>query len=212
MFNFIYFFLHIDRYLASAVQHYPVWIYGLLFLVIFIETGVIVFPFLPGDSLLFAVGTLAASGALNLWNAFFLLAIAAILGDSVNYWVGHHFRHRVLHYFVQKNFFLNVRHLRATEEFYHHHGNKTIILARFVPIIRTLAPFVAGVGQMRYLTFFVYNVLGGIAWTGLFIFGGYLFGNLPIVRDHLSLVIIGIIILSIVPFIIEGIKRLVHRK
>lgn len=197
------FFLHLDKYLSGWIGVYGVWVYVLLFIVIFIETGVVIMPFLPGDSLLFAAGTLAAlppAGAfkMNVFVLFGLLAVAAVVGDTVNYWIGHALGPRV---FNERVPFLKKEYLDRTHAFYEKYGNITIFLARFVPIIRTFAPFVAGIGRMSYGTFFSYNVLGGVVWTALFIFGGYFFGNIPIIRDNFSLVIVGIVGVSVLPMV-----------
>src|SRR5512135_1861566 len=170
-------FLHLDVHLSAIVTQYGVWTYGLLFVVIFIETGLVVTPFLPGDSLLFAAGTFAALGSLNIWLLFLLLAAAAVLGDTVNYWIGHYLGDRA--YQIK---WIRREYLDRTHQFFEKYGGKTIFLARFVPIIRTFAPFVAGVGSMTYPRFIAYNIIGGIAWIGLFVCGGYFFGNIPVVK------------------------------
>ena len=193
-------FLHLDEHLNVVIQNYGAWTYLLLFAIIFMETGLVVTPFLPGDSLLFAAGTFAALGSLHVGFLFLLLASAAILGDTVNYWIGHYIGPRAFSGDVR---FLKKAYLDRTHEFYERHGGKTIILARFVPIIRTFAPFVAGVGAMTYSRFIAYNVSGGIAWVAIFTFGGFFFGNLPVVKDNFSLVIIAIILISVLPGVIE---------
>jgi len=197
------FILHIDVHLATIVSQYGAWTYGILFLIIFCETGLVVTPFLPGDSLLFATGALAAVTDLNVVVLFVLLSIAAILGDAVNYWVGKTVGDKL---FDGRIRYLKREHLDRTHAFYEKYGGKTIVIARFVPIVRTFAPFVAGMGSMSYGKFAMYNIAGGIVWIGSLLFAGYLFGNLPIVRDNFGLVIIAIIILSILPAIIEIIR------
>ncbi len=193
-------FLHLDRYLSSAIQIYGAWTYLLLFLVIFMETGLVITPFLPGDSLIFAAGTFAGLGAMNVEVLYILLAAAAILGDTINYWIGHSIGPRA---FSGRVRFLKKEYLQRTHEFYEKYGGKTIILARFVPIIRTFAPFVAGVGEMTYWKFISYNVFGGLLWVALFVFGGYFFGNLSMVRENFTLVVLAIILISILPGIVE---------
>ncbi len=197
-------FLHLDKHLNSIIQTYGVWTYGLLFLVVFLETGVVVTPFLPGDSLLFAAGTFAALGSLRVELLFILLTTAAIIGDTVNYWIGHYIGPRAFSGDIR---YLKKEYLDRTHEFYEKHGGKTIILARFVPIIRTFAPFVAGVGAMTYGRFVTYNVVGGIVWVAIFTFGGYFFGNLPAVQENFTLVILAIIILSVLPAVYEVLKE-----
>lgn len=197
---FVDFFLHLDQHLAELIGRYGLWTYGILFLIVFCETGLVVTPFLPGDSLLFAAGTFAALGALHPLVLFVLLSIAAILGDTANYWIGARIGPRA---FSGKVRFLNQTHLRRTEAFYEKHGGKTIVIARFVPIIRTFAPFVAGIGTMAYPRFLAYNVAGAVVWVGLFVWGGYLFGNIPVVRQNFSLVIMAIIIVSVLPIAVE---------
>lgn len=193
-------FLHIDEHLNVLIQSYGGWTYGLLFLIIFMETGFVVTPFLPGDSLLFAAGTFASLGSLNVTLLFLLLTVAAIAGDSVNYWIGHRLGPPVF----QKNYrFLKQEHLIRTQAFYEKHGGKTIVLARFVPIVRTFAPFVAGVGSMAYGRFIFYNVFGAILWTGLFLFLGFFFGNIPLIRHNFELVIPAIILVSVLPMLVE---------
>lgn len=197
------FILHIDVHLATIVSQYGAWTYAILFLIIFCETGLVVTPFLPGDSLLFATGALAAATDLDVIVLFVLLTIAAILGDAVNYWVGKTIGERL---FDGRIRYLKREHLDRTHAFYEKYGGKTIVIARFVPIVRTFAPFVAGMGSMSYSKFAMYNVGGGILWIGSLLFAGYMFGNLPIVRDNFGLVIIAIIILSILPAIIEIVR------
>jgi membrane-associated protein len=197
------FMLHLDKYLDMIIRSFGLWTYGLLFVVIFVETGLVIMPFLPGDSLLFAAGALSALGSLNPYLLFLFLAIAAILGDTVNYWIGHYIGERA---FTMNSRLFKREHLERTQKFYEKHGGKTIFLARFVPIIRTFAPFVAGVGRMRYGYFISYNIIGGIVWTGLFIFAGYFFGNVPFVRQNFSLVVLVIILISVIPVVMELIK------
>jgi len=189
-------FLHIDRHLEELTRNYGAWTNALLFIVVFCETGLVVTPFLPGDSLLFTAGALASLGTLNVWALFLLLSVAAILGDTVNYWIGKKIGPRAFDGSVK---FLKQEHLRKTEAFYEKHGKKTIILARFVPIVRTFAPFVAGVGSMTYGTFIAYNVIGGVAWVAICVFSGYFFGNIPIVKKNFSLVVLAIIGISVLP-------------
>ena len=195
-------FLHLDQHLKILADQYGGWIYAILFLIVFCETGLVVTPFLPGDSLLFAAGALAAiaDSELNIHAIFLLLAVAAILGDTVNYAAGHYFGEKV---FSADARILKREYLNRTHQFFERHGGKTIVIARFVPIIRTFAPFVAGAGSMTYRHFLIYNVTGGIAWTASFLYGGYFFGNLPFVKQNFTLVILAIIILSILPGVIE---------
>jgi membrane-associated protein len=196
-------FLHLDKYLGEIIRNYGTWTYALLFLIIFMETGFVVTPFLPGDSLLFAAGTFAALGDLNIGSLIILLMVAAILGDTVNYWIGHYIGPRAFSGNIR---FLKKEYLERTHEFYEKHGGKTIILARFIPIIRTFAPFVAGVGAMTYLHFITYNVVGGIAWVLLFTLGGFFFGNIPAVQENFTLVILAIIFISVLPGVIEFLR------
>jgi membrane-associated protein len=198
---FIDYFLHLDRHLSVVIQMYGMWTYLLLFLIIFCETGLVVTPILPGDSLLFAAGTFAAAGALQVESLFILLSIAAVGGDTVNYWVGNIVGPKIFQ--QEKVRFMKKEYLDRTHEFYERHGGKTIIIARFVPIIRTFAPFVAGIGRMTYFRFLSYNVIGGVAWIALFIFGGYFFGNISIVKENFTFVILAIIFISILPGMIE---------
>jgi len=197
------FVLHLDEYLNVLIANYGSWTYGILFLVVFMETGLVVTPFLPGDSLLFAAGTFAALGSLNPVVLFALLASAAIIGDTVNYSIGAFIGPRAFSGNIR---FLKREHLDRTHEFYEKHGGKTIILARFIPIIRTFAPFVAGVGSMTYSHFILYNVMGGLSWVAIFVFGGFYFGNLPVVRNHFELVIVTIIAISLLPPVFEYFK------
>jgi membrane-associated protein len=197
-------FLHLDEHLSQVIQTYGMWTYLLLFLIIFMETGLVVTPFLPGDSLLFAAGAFAGLGDLNLALLFVLLSVAAILGDTVNYWIGHFIGPRA---FSGEIRFLKKEYMDRTHEFYERHGGKTIILARFVPIVRTFAPFVAGVGAMSYGKFITYNVVGGLLWVALFTFGGFFFGNLPFVQDNFTIVVLAIIFISVLPAVIEFFKE-----
>ena len=199
--------IHLDRYLGVFVQDYGAWIYLLLFLIVFAETGLVVTPFLPGDSLLFVAGTLAAAGGMDVVWLCAVLITAAILGDTVNYWVGDYLGPKVFHDPGAR--FLKKEYLDRTHRFYERHGGKTIIIARFVPIIRTFAPFVAGIGKMSYGKFLAYNVTGAILWVLSLTIAGYYFGNLPFVKKNLTLVIFGIIILSILPGVIEYLR---HRR
>lgn len=201
--SFVDFFLHIDKHLVEVIKDYGFWTYLLLFLIIFCETGLVVTPFLPGDSLLFAAGALAAvdtSGTLNVVLLFLLLATAAIVGDTVNYLIGAYLGPKV---FERNLPFLKKEYLDRTHQFYEKYGGKTIILARFVPIVRTFAPFVAGVGRMNYLRFITFNFVGGIAWVALFVFGGYLFGNFPLIKENFSIVTVVIILISLMPIAVE---------
>jgi membrane-associated protein len=197
-------FLHLDVHLNEFIIAYGTLTYLILFLVIFAETGLVITPFLPGDSLLFAAGTFAAIGSFDIWLLFILLSLAAILGDTINYWIGNYIGPKIFH---QDRRFIKKEYLKRTHDFYEKYGGKTIIIARFVPIIRTFAPFVAGIGAMTYSKFILYNVVGGIVWCGIFLFGGYFFGNLPFVKNNFSYMIIAIIILSIVPGIVEYLKH-----
>lgn len=197
-------FIHLDEHLNVIIQNYGPWTYGLLFLIIFMETGLVVTPFLPGDSLLFAAGTFAGLGSLNIFLLFILLSIAAIIGDTVNYWIGHFIGPRA---FSGEIRFLKKEYLDRTHEFYERHGGKTIILARFVPIVRTFAPFVAGIGAMSYGKFISYNVFGGLLWVSIFTFLGYFFGNLPFVQNNFSIVVLAIILVSVLPGVYEYLKE-----
>jgi membrane-associated protein len=197
------FFLHLDKHLAEIIANYGIWTNLILFLIVFAETGLVVTPFLPGDSLLFAAGTFAALGSLDPVLLILLLSAAAILGDTVNYWIGAYIGPRA---FSGELRWLRKEHLDRTHAFYEKHGGKTIILARFIPIIRTFAPFVAGVGTMTYSRFLVYNVVGGVVWVTLFVLAGYYFGNLPAVRQNFTYVILAIIVLSVMPIVLEFVK------
>lgn len=201
--QFIDFFIHLDTHLAEIISKYGTGTYVILFLIIFAETGLVVMPLLPGDSLLFAAGTFAALGDLNPWFLTGLLIVAAILGDTVNYWIGKRVGPRA---FTGDIRFLKREYLDRTRGFYARHGGKTIILARFIPIVRTFAPFVAGVGEMQYGRFLAYNVVGGVVWVTMFVWAGYLFGNIPAVKERFSLVILGIIAVSVLPIALELFK------
>ncbi|MDD3771965.1 MAG: DedA family protein [Weeksellaceae bacterium] len=201
------FILHIDAHLAEFIRDYGYWIYAILFLIIFIETGIVVMPFLPGDSLLFAAGMLAAQpNELNVGIVIVLLLIAAVSGDSLNYSIGKKFGMKVTKIKIFGKQFVQQEHIDKTHSFYEKYGSKTIVIARFVPIVRTLAPFVAGIGRMSYATFITYNVVGAILWVVGITLVGYFLGNVPIIKDNFSTVVIGIVLISILPIIIEIIK------
>lgn len=202
MFELLDYFLHLDEILPEITSTYGTWTYAILFLIIFLETGVVITPFLPGDSLLFAAGAVAAldNSGLNVVFLFILLTIAAILGDTANYWIGHTIGPRAFSGNVP---FLKKEYLERTHQFYEKYGGKAIVLARFVPIVRTFAPFVAGIGSMNYSRFIFYNVFGGVLWCAIFIFLGYYFGNLPFVKRNFELVIIVIILISLLPPVVE---------
>ena len=199
----ISFILHIDTHLGEIIAQYGTLSYAILFVIIFIETGLVFTPFLPGDSLLFAAGAFAALGSFNVVFLFFLLWAAAFLGDTANYWIGHFFGEKII---SNPRLPIKKEHIDKTQAFYDKHGGKTIFLARFIPIVRTFAPFVAGIGKMRYGHFIIYNILGGLVWVSAFIFAGYFFGNIPQVKDNFSLVVFAIIFLSLVPIILEFLK------
>jgi len=201
------FVLHLDTHLNGLIQTYGFWSYLILFVVIFCETGLVITPFLPGDSLLFAAGALAASGSLKIGWLFLILSAAAVLGDTVNYWIGKIVGPKV--FSKEKSKIFKKEYLDRTHRFYEKYGTETIILARFVPIVRTFAPFVAGIGRMSYGKFLSYNIIGGVVWVALFTFGGYFFGNIPFVKKNFSLVIIAIILISLLPIAFEVMK---HRK
>ncbi|MBM3309945.1 MAG: DedA family protein [Candidatus Aminicenantes bacterium] len=204
------FILHLDTHLQALIQQHGLWTYLFLWLVIFCETGLVVTPFLPGDSLLFAAGTFAASGSLNVVVLFVALTVAAIVGDTVNYWIGKVVGPKV--FTKEKSRVFKKEYLDRTHNFYEKYGAETIIIARFVPIIRTFAPFVAGIGRMSYGKFLSYNVLGGVGWVAIFVFGGYFFGNIPFVRKNFSLVVIAIILISLVPAVVEVLKHRQSRR
>ena len=193
-------FLHLDKYLGELVQTYGTWTYSILFAIIFLETGVVFTPFLPGDSLLFAAGALAARGALNAWLLFVLLSIAAILGDTANYAIGKYFGKLLIQ---RHSRWLKPEHLDRTHAFFEKYGGKTIIIARFVPIVRTFAPFVAGMGAMTYTKFIFYNIVGGVGWVGACLLAGVLFGAIPVVQKNFSLVVLGIVFISVLPIAFE---------
>ncbi len=204
-FNFIDLFLHLDVYLAQLVQAYGVWIYAILFAVIFCETGLVVTPFLPGDSLLFVAGMLSATGAMNVHFLVLLLFIAAVLGDAVNYTIGRYFGHKLFAKPDSKIF--RQEYLRKTHSFFEKYGGKTIIIARFIPIVRTFAPFVAGMAEMTYSKFFAYNVIGAAVWVCSLTYAGFLLGGISFIQKNLTVIILGIIFLSILPGIIEIAKH-----
>lgn len=196
-------FLHLDINLAQVIAQYGTFTYGLLFLIVFMETGIVVTPFLPGDSLLFAAGALSVTSTLNIWWLYILLLSAAILGDTVNYWIGHFVGPKI---FEKETKLIKKDYLIRTQKFYERYGGQAIVLARFIPIIRTFAPFVAGIAKMNYKYFITYNIVGGAVWVSLFLWTGYFFGNLPIVKANFHFVIIAIIFLSVTPIIYEWLK------
>ena len=203
--NFIGGIMHIDKYLTLIVQQYGILTYVILFLIIFVETGVVVMPFLPGDSMLFAAGALAGIGSMNIVTLLVVTYIAAVLGDTSNYHIGKKIGKKMLD--KEDVRFINKEYLKKAEKFYENHGSMTIVLARFIPIIRTFAPFVAGIGEMSYMKFISYNMIGGGIWVSLFLGGGYFFGNLSFVKEHFSYVLLAIIILSLLPGVIVYIKE-----
>jgi len=190
--------LHFDKYLPGILQQYGIWTYAILFLILFVESGVVLAPYLPGDSLLFVAGTLAGAGMLNIWVLLGSLIVACVVGDTLNYWIGYTFELKILEW---KYSIVKKEHLEETHEYFEKYGGFTIVIARFIPIIRTFAPFLAGVGRMRYSWFLGYNILGGVAWTTLILLIGYFVGNLPIVQQNFSLIVYGIIIVSLLAFI-----------
>jgi len=203
---FVEFILHIDKHLGEIIKNYGAFTYFILFLIIFAETGFVFTPFLPGDSLLFAAGVFASLGNLNILVLLGLLMLAAILGDTINYWIGHFFGEKIV---ANPKIPINQEHIEKTNRFFEKHGGKTIILARFVPIVRTFAPFVAGAGQMNYGKFISYNIIGGVAWVLIFTLAGFFFGNIPFVKKNFSVVIIVIILISLIPMMVEVVK---HKK
>jgi len=203
--SFLDILLHLDTHLTDLVNQYGVATYAILFLIVFAETGLVITPFLPGDSLLFAAGAIASLGSLNVWLIVVMLIIAAILGDTVNYWIGHFFGRKLVD--NPKITLINQEHIDKTEQFYKKYGAKTIILARFVPIVRTFAPFVAGVGSMHYSTFIMYNIIGGVLWVSMFTFLGYFFGNMEFIKENFHYAVFAIIGLSIIPMIYEYIQH-----
>ena len=196
--------LHLDRHLQTLVENYGVLVYLILFAIIYCETGLVVTPFLPGDSLLFVAGAVAAGGGLDVHALFAVLLAASFLGDNTNYWIGRFAGPRIFRRAGSKLF--DPKHLERTQAFYAKYGKKTIVIARFVPIVRTFAPFVAGMGRMAYPSFLPFSFAGGVLWIGLLVYAGYFFGNLPFVRNNLSLVIIGIVLISIMPGVIEYLR------
>ncbi|APC39029.1 DedA family protein [Clostridium estertheticum] len=203
--NFINVIMHIDKYLTLMVQQYGMLTYGVLFLIIFIETGLVITPFLPGDSMLFAAGALAGIGSMNIFTLLIITYLAAILGDTANYFIGKKIGKKILA--KEKVRFINKEYLIRAQEFYEKHGSMTIVIARFIPIIRTFAPFVAGIGKMNYSKFVPYNIVGGGLWVSLFLGGGYFFGNLSFVKTHFSYMLVAIIIISLLPGVIVFIKE-----
>ena len=198
LFNFL---LHFDKYLGTFITEYGILVYFILFFIIFMETGFVLTPFLPGDTLIFVAGVFAANNLLNVFVLFFILSLASIMGDTLNYWIGKIFGEKAFSRFIKQE------HMDRTKKFYEEHGTKTIILARFVPIVRTFAPFVAGIGKMKYTKFLKYNIIGGLAWVTIFLFGGYFFGTVPFVEENLTLIMIIIIIASLIPTFYQLIKE-----
>ena len=203
--QFIDLILHLDTHLNTIIAAYGILTYALLFLIIFLETGLVVTPFLPGDSLIFAVGAISAQGSLNVFVLFALLSLAAIIGNTVNYQIGAMVGPKI---FKKDRWFLKREYLQKTEHYFEKFGGKTIVITRFIPIIRTFAPFVAGIGKMNYRRFFLYNLFGGLLWVGSFVFGGYFFGNIPIVKENFGIVVIAIIVISLIPAVIEVMRHM----
>jgi membrane-associated protein len=207
--NLVDLFLHVDRHLAEFIAAYGPWVYGLLFLIVFAETGLVVTPFLPGDSLLFAAGALSATGAMDVRLVAFLLLVAAVLGDAVNYAIGRYLGPRIFREGARSELhqrLFNRRHLDRTHAFFERHGGKAVVLGRFVPIVRTFVPFVAGMGAMTYAKFALYNVTGALAWVGICVGAGYAFGNVPVVKNNFTLVVLGIVAVSLIPFAVETLR------
>ncbi len=204
------FVLHIDVHLQAMCATYGTWVYGILYLIVFCETGLVVTPFLPGDSLLFAVGSLVALDALDAKLVAPLLVLAALTGDNVNYWVGRYLGPRVFH--KESSRLLNREYLERTHQFYDKHGKKTVVIARFLPIIRTFAPFVAGIGRMNYRVFLTFSILGAMLWVSLFVGGGYYFGNIPVVKNNFSIVIIALVLIPGLPSVIEVVRMRMRRR
>ncbi len=205
--KFIDIIIHVDRYIGQFIDQFGIWTYLVIFLVIFAETGLVVTPFFPGDSLLFAAGAIAAIGDLNIIGLFLLLSLAAFLGNLSNYWIGYKVGPEIFK--KEKSRVFNKNYLERTHKFYEKHGSITIVIARFMPFIRTFAPFVAGIGKMTYFKFLVYSLIGSVMWVALFLFGGYYFGNIPVVKENFSLVIVAIIVISLIP---AGISYIHSRK
>lgn len=206
LFDFV---MNLEQHLVWLIDKFGSWSYLILFFVIFMETGFVFTPFLPGDSLIFTAGAFSALGALNVWILLIILSVASILGDSANYAIGHFVGDKIL---AMNSRFIKKHHIEKAHKFYEKHGGEAIILARFIPIVRTFTPFIAGVSRMTYLKFLAYNIIGGIAWVALFLFGGYFFGNIPFVKNNFALVIIAIVILSFIPILIEYIIYLKKKK
>jgi membrane-associated protein len=202
--QFVDLILHLDTHLALLIQQYGTWIYLILFLIIYCETGLVVTPFLPGDSLLFVAGAMAAVGAMDVHALFALLGLAAFSGDNTNYWIGRYLGPRVFK--RERSRLFNPEHLRRTQRFYEKHGGKTVVLARFMPIVRTFAPFVAGIGHMRYASFLFYSFAGSVLWISSLVYAGYYFGNIPFVKENLTAFILGVIVLSIMPGIVTYLR------
>jgi membrane-associated protein len=208
--EFIDLLLHVDQYMVRIVETYGNWAYGILFLIIFVETGAVIWPFLPGDSLLFTAGAIAATSALDIRIMFVLLVAAAVAGDTMNYWIGRFVGVRVIHLSATDRRWgrwVNPGHMARAKEFFELHGGKAVVLARFIPIVRTFVPFVAGAADMRYPSFTMYNISGALVWVGLCLGAGYLFGNFPIVKENFSLVALGIVLVSVLPMAVESLRH-----
>lgn len=203
--NFINIILHLDKYLSVIIQSYGPWTYAFLFIIVFCETGLVVTPFLPGDSILFATGALVSSGKFNIFILLCAFYLAAVIGDTVNYYIGQKIGNKILK--NEHPQYIKKEYLKKADDFYKKHGSMTIVIGRFIPIIRTFVPFVAGIGKMNYLKFIIYNMLGGFLWVTLFLGGGYIFGNLPFLKQHFSYILIAVIIVSIIPAIAAFIKE-----
>lgn len=203
------FLLHIDVHLGQIISTYGFLTYAVLFAIIFIETGFVFVPFLPGDSLLFAAGAFAALGSLNVWILWILLVIAAVLGDTANYWIGHFFGQQLIN---NPKVPIKAEHIEETNKFFEKHGGKTIIMARFVPIVRTFAPFVAGIGKMNYAKFISYNLIGGLSWVTIALFVGFFFGNIPYVKENFSLIVLLIVLISVLPMIVPLVTNKLKKK